>query len=167
MEDVYGQTIDLNAYRDRKVYMSFFRNVNCPFCNLRIHELIRKKEELNHLQLIFFLESSLQQIQRSIFHQEVSPIPLIADPQHEVYSKYRVESSMMKMMNTFMKAGTMSAMKQGRQFDVPDNEEKHVSMTLMPADFLIGPGLVIEKVNYGSHLRDHLPLDELTAFNRS
>lgn len=44
MQDINGKPIWLSDYRGKKIVLGFFRNVNCPFCNLRVHELMKMKE---------------------------------------------------------------------------------------------------------------------------
>jgi hypothetical protein len=38
------------------------------------------------------------------------------------------------------------------------------SKKLIPADFLIGPDLTIERAFYGTHIGDHLPIAEIESF---
>ncbi|WP_366936864.1 redoxin domain-containing protein [uncultured Sulfuricurvum sp.] len=39
-----GDDINLDAYRGRYVLLSFYRYASCPFCNLRVHESIQKRD---------------------------------------------------------------------------------------------------------------------------
>jgi peroxiredoxin Q/BCP len=166
VKDIYGDTHQLSRYSGRKMLLSFFRNVNCPFCNLRVHELSKMRQELSEagLVMLFFFESSDKQLKRSVFHQEVSSIPLIGDPEKKIYKKYGVESSALKMMKTLIKGDTIAAMKKGSKFNVPKEKEKHVDQMLIPADFLINEDLIIEQPHYGSNLRDHIPVEEIRRF---
>jgi peroxiredoxin len=166
VKDIYGNKILLSSFIGKKVLLSFFRNVNCPFCNLRVHELSKKRDEFerNGLKMIFFFESTNNQLRRSIFHKEISPIPLVGDPEKKVYNQYGIEASTLKMMSTFLKGGTMEAMKKGNQYAVPEEKENHVTLNLIPADFLIDENLIIQKAHYGSHVRDHLPIEDIRAF---
>ena len=56
LNDMYGRSIDLNDYRDKKVFIGFFRHAGCPFCNIRVHTLKKAHEELKAkgLEMIFF-----------------------------------------------------------------------------------------------------------------
>ncbi len=58
LDDVFDRKIDLEAYRGRKVLVAFFRHAGCPFCNLRVHHLLKVHEELKAqgLEMIFFFE---------------------------------------------------------------------------------------------------------------
>lgn len=40
----------------------------------------------------------------------------------------------------------------------------HNDVTVLPADFLIGPDLVIQTAYYGKDIGDHLPLEEIYRF---
>jgi thioredoxin-dependent peroxiredoxin len=164
--DIYGNSISIEDMAGKKLYLGFFRNVHCPFCNLRVHELTKQRIELEKkgLKMIFLFESNTRQLQMSIFHKEVSPIPLIGDPEKKFYSLYGVESSTLKMLSTFLKPGTFSAKREGEKFNVPDEKESDVTMNLIPADFLIDENQTIVKAHYGTHLRDHIAIDEIKLF---
>src|ERR1051325_8179103 len=81
--DIFDRTIDLKNYNGKKVFIGFFRHAGCPFCNLRVHNLMKIREKLSglNMEMIFFFESKTELMLQSIFHKEVSPVPLIADPE--------------------------------------------------------------------------------------
>lgn len=114
--------------------------------------------------MIIFFESHPKIILRSSFHQQISPIPLIGDPEKKVYKQWGVENSMMKTIKTMFSSASRQAMKEGQKLDLPKEKDADASMTLIPADFLIGENLVIRKAHYGSHLNDHLGLPEIMEF---
>jgi peroxiredoxin Q/BCP len=132
-QDIYGNPVRLSDYRGKKIVLGFFRNVNCPFCNMRVH-------------------------------QQLSPIPLIGDPEKRVYKQWGVENSMMKTIKTMFSSTNRQAMKEGQQLDLPKEKDKGASMTLIPADFLIDEKGVIQKAHYGHHLNDHIELQEISDF---
>ena len=59
LKDIFDRTIDLEEYKDKKVFIGFFRHAGCPFCNLRVHALTKVHQELKAkgLEMIFFFES--------------------------------------------------------------------------------------------------------------
>ena len=70
LTDIYDREIDLSAYKNKgkKILISFFRNVACPFCNFRIHQLTTKNDQWkNDLEMIFFLEAEKEVVLRSSF----------------------------------------------------------------------------------------------------
>ena len=83
LPDIYDRAIDLKQYQGKKVFIGFFRHVGCPFCNLRVHNLLKKYEEYKsrNMEMIFFFESKKEVILRSLYHSQISPIPIIADPE--------------------------------------------------------------------------------------
>src|SRR6185437_10559503 len=40
--DIAGNVVDLAGYPGKHVLLSFFRFASCPFCNLRVHQLIER-----------------------------------------------------------------------------------------------------------------------------
>jgi hypothetical protein len=75
VKDVYGRTIDLAEYGDKKVLIAFFRHAGCPFCNIRVHNLLKVHPALKAqgLEMIFFFESKEKVLLNSIFHRKYPP----------------------------------------------------------------------------------------------
>lgn len=169
MQDIYGNPVRLSDYKGKKVVLGFYRNVNCPFCNMRVHQLMKMKDSLSeqNTEMIFFFESSAKVILRSSFHQGISPIPLIADPEKKIYAEWGVERSKIKMFKTMLSAANREALKAGMQLDLPKEKDVDASQDLIPADFLIDEDQIIQKAHYGNHLNDHIDLMEIRSFSRS
>lgn len=166
LQDIFGRTIDLQGYKDQKVLIGFFRHAGCPFCNLRVHELTKAHEILKKkgLEMIFFFESKERILLRSIFHKEVSPIPLISDPEKNWYNAYGLETSGFKSAVGHL-TGFVQTMIKAKAKGLPlhamaDGE----SISTMPAEFLLDKGLVVKKFHYSKRLTDRLPLEEIHAF---
>lgn len=60
VRDYLGKEVDLSEYKGKKVLLSFFRGASCPFCNLRVHELIKNQQKLNSrgIKIITFFSAS-------------------------------------------------------------------------------------------------------------
>ena len=145
LKDIYGRMIDLNDYQQKKVMIGFFRHAGCPFCNIRVHALTKVHEELKSkgMEMIFFFESKEKVLLRSTFHQGVSPIPLISDPEKVWYDAYGLESSGLKSAVSHITSFVQTAFK-ASSLGVPihlmaDGE----SIKTMPAEFLLDKGLVV------------------------
>ncbi len=166
VNDVFGLTIDLNDYADKKILIGFFRHAGCPFCNIRVHTLSKLHEELKPLglEMIFFFESPEKVISWSTFHKELSPIPIIADPEKTYYKAYGLESSAFKSavshITTFVQTA-FSAYKKGLPMHMMKEKE---SINTMPAEFLVDKGLVIKKVHYSERLTDRMNVKEIREF---
>jgi len=162
--DIYGNDVKLSDYKGKKIILSFYRNVGCPFCNRRVHQIMGNNFRLKNagVQLVFLFESSNEKLSSSVFHQGISPFPLIGDPEKKVYKQYGVEQSTLKMMKTMFVANVAQAKKETKELNLP--KDKDASMNLVPADFFIDENFKIVKAHYGKHLDDHVAIEELKAF---
>ena len=162
--DIYGSQVRLSDYKGKKIILSFYRNVSCPFCNRRVHRIMGNMVKLRNsgTQLLFLFESSNEKLAKSVLHQGISPWPLIGDSEKKIYKTYGVENSTMKMMRTMVSTNVMLAMQEAKKLNLP--KDKDASMNLIPADFFIDENFKIVKAHYGKHLDDHVDLDELKAF---
>jgi peroxiredoxin len=166
LKDIFDREIDLAQYRDKRIFVGFFRHAGCPFCNLRVHALTKIHSELKEkgMEMIFFFESKKEVLLRSIFHKEVSPIPLIADPQKVQYAAYGLEPSAAISAKSHLTSFVQTAFK-ARMAGVPihmmaDGE----SINTIPAEFLVDKGLMVKKVHYSQGLNDRISIDVVKAF---
>jgi thioredoxin-dependent peroxiredoxin len=166
LNDIYGRLVDLETYQDKKILLGFFRHAGCPFCNLRVHALTKVQQELKGkgLEMIFFFESKSTVLLRSSFHQGVSPIPLIADPEKKWYAAYGLESSMMKSAISHLTSFVQTAFKASAAGLPTHYMKTGESISTMPAEFLIREGLVIDEVHYSERLNDRMSVDKIRAF---
>ena len=162
--DIYGKQVKLSDFKGKKIILSFYRNVSCPFCNRRVHQIMGNNVKLKNtgVQLVFLFESSNEKLKSSVFHQGISPWPLIGDPDKKVYRSYGVENSTLKMMKTMIVSSVGQAKKDTKELNLP--EDKDASMNLIPADFFIDENFKIVKAHYGKHLDDHVSIEELKAY---
>ncbi|WP_338792110.1 redoxin domain-containing protein [Bernardetia sp. Wsw4-3y2] len=163
LTDIYDREIDLSAYKNKgkKILISFFRNVACPFCNFRIHQLTAKNDQWkDSLEMIFFLEAKKDIVLRSSFHQGVSPIPIIADFGRATYRKYGTEVSAEKFNATINSKEQMAIhsklVEKGYEIDSGETQIHSI-----PADFLVDENLNIIKAHYGKDIPDHLPFNQI------
>ncbi|WP_291723952.1 redoxin domain-containing protein [Bernardetia sp.] len=164
--DVFDREINLSDYqkKGKKILVSFFRNVACPFCNFRIHQLTMKNDAWkDKLEMIFFLEAQKDVVLKSSFHRGVSPIPIIADFERKTYSEYGTEVSTEKFNATINSAKQMAIhaklVEKGYEID-----SKETQIHSIPADFLLDENLTIIKAHYGKDIPDHLPFEEIEQF---
>ena len=164
--DIFDRNIQISSYKGKRVFIGFFRHEGCPFCNLRVHSLMKIREELlaNNMEMIFFFESKKELLLKSIFHKEISPVPLIADPTKTLYSIYGIENSLIKSsfshLTSFIQTAIKAKMKQLPLYSMDGNE----SFSTMPAEFLLDENLVIRKIHYSQTLNDRISLDTIMDF---
>lgn len=150
-----GRPIRLSDFRGRKLLLAFFRYASCPLCNLRLSELIRFQPELQAqgLQILSVFQSPLERLQHYAGRQR-PPFPVIADPDHILYRRYGVASSWGGFLKGSLRIGSLARAAARGFLPGPMDGNK----ALIPADFLIAPGLVIHTAYYGRDIGDHLPL---------
>ncbi|MCS7019545.1 MAG: redoxin domain-containing protein [Cytophagales bacterium] len=166
LKDVFGRLIDLASYEGKRVLIAFFRHTGCPFCNMRVHVLKKYSQEFSesNLEMIFFFESKEKTILNSIFHQGLSPIPIISDPEKIWYGIYGLEDSMRKSIYSHLTSFIQTAIKAKLNnlpvYAMPDGE----SFSTMPAEFLLDEKLIIRELKYAAHLNDRLSVEEIRRF---
>jgi peroxiredoxin len=164
--DIFDRTIDLKNYKGKKVFIGFFRHAGCPFCNLRVHNLMKIREKLveNNMEMIFFFESKKELMMQSIFHKEVSPVPLIADPEKKWYNIYGIENSLLKTsmshLTSFIQTAIAAKKKNLPIYAMASGE----SFSTIPAEFLLDENLIIRKIHYAKNLNDRLSIDTILNF---
>lgn len=114
------------------------------------------------VQLIMIFESSNEKIRSSVFHNAISPWPLIGNPEKDLYRLYRVEESLYKMMKTLLVADVNQAKKDVKGFNLPKDPD--ATESLIPADFLINEDFSIHTAHYGKHLDDHIDFEDMKKF---
>lgn len=164
VKDINGNEIRLSKYKGKKIILGFFRNVGCPFCNRRIHEIMSHNIRLKKsgVELLIFFESKQNKITQSTFHKGIEPWPIISDPEKTIYNLYGVEESFFKAVKTMFKSNVLKAKKDTKALNLP--EDKEASAKLIPADFFIDENFKIIKANYGNHIDDHVSMEELKQF---
>jgi len=165
-KDIYGKEIKLSNFKGKKIILTFMRNITCPFCNVRVHRLMGQSIKLQRsgIQMILLFESSQERILKSVLHQGVSPFPIISDPDKVIYKKYGVESSVFKMMKTMFQADIKATMEIAKTLDTPNEKDKNVTNSLVPADFFIDQNFEIHNAHYGKNIDDHVDLELLKKF---
>ena len=157
-----GTLFDMDSLKGRPFMLSFFRFASCPFCNLRIHELVSRFNELGgQFTVVAIFDSPLDNL-REHAERHHSPFPVLADERGHYYKHYGIEHSIagvLKGMVLRMPAMLYAMFAKGY---VPLKIKG--SMTTMPADFLVDESGVIRRAYYGKDEGDHLPFDEVKQF---
>ncbi len=162
-EDIFGGSVSLERYRDRRLLLSFYRYASCPLCNLRIHELSKRAPVWKErgIETVAVFQSPVESVRQYVTGRHEIPFSIIADPDRELYRLYGVEGSWAGFMKSMVtRAGDGVSAMLGKGYP-PGKLEGDIAM--LPADFLIGPDLIIEEAYYGSDIGDHLPIERIEA----
>lgn len=158
--DVYGMNQTSTGDGSSTVHLTFYRHAGCPPCNLRVHELMQAKTELDRLSVkeIGIFESTAEHIRKDMAHSGDVPFPILADRERRLYAKYAVEPSLSGFIGSFLLRPAYSMKAIFRYGYIPKFAE---ATTMMPAEFLIAPDGRIKLAHYGTHLGDYIPLETL------
>lgn len=166
LKDVFDRDVDLEAYRGSKILIGFYRHAGCPFCNLRVHKLMKNYLDgsFKNLKLIFFFESKKQTLALSSFLKTISPVPIISDPEKIWYQTYGIEESKSKSaighLTTFIQTAIEARLKNLPTHMMVDGE----SFGTMPGEFLVDENLIIRKIYHSQRLSDRMDVGEIVEF---
>ncbi len=165
LQGMDGHLFDSSSLRGGRYLISFYRFASCPFCNLRMREVIRRFPELEgRLGIVAIFDSPLESLRRHASGHQ-APFPVLADPGRSAYQRYRIEQSFLGMMKgmIFRMPTLMRAMISHGYW--PTSMDG--SLTSMPADFLVDENGIIQTAHYGRDEGDHLAWDTIKAFAES
>lgn len=158
--DVHGKEISLEDYRGRWLLLSFSRYAACPLCVLRVSHIVEAYPDLHAkgLEVLMFFQSPRESVLKYLEEFEL-PFPVIADPDMEVYDLYGVGASWLGYVKA---VGRLSELREARRRGYGGEPEG--MKALVPADFLVGPDLVVRRAHYGGDIGDHLPLNLIPSY---
>lgn len=158
--DVNNNNVTLSKFKGKRVLLTFYRNVGCPVCNLRFHELSHYDSffKANNVVLIAVYESSSENMLTYLANEEVYP-HMIPDSSQLLYALYDLERSTGKMLKSMFK-GAMGKMKKGRKlFKTEIKQDGNANR--IGAEFLIDENGIVSIAHYGSYIGDDLPIEQI------
>jgi peroxiredoxin len=170
--DIYGRWFSLGSYHGKGLLLSFNRAAVCPLCNIRTFYLIDRAQRYRQqgLEIVTFFESSPHRAYEFL-NRLRAPFPIVGDLGRTVYAKYGLESSMLGTARGTMTRRSVYQEARQRGLGIWQLLRGFLAMDgnhfRMPADFLIGPDMTIQKVHYGRDSGDFLGFAELDAFAAS
>tara|TARA_B110000908_G_C10088417_1_gene372832 strand:- start:315 stop:848 length:534 start_codon:yes stop_codon:yes gene_type:complete len=162
LPSIKGSTFNTETLNGKPYMLSFYRFASCPFCNLRVNELVRRFDEFgNNFNIIAIFDSPIDNLIRHTKDHN-APFHILADQKNIYYKEYGIEHSTIGMfkgmilrMPTLLKGifkGYIPTVFKG-------------SILTMPADFLIDKNGIIQEAYYGKDEGDHLHFDTIKEFS--
>jgi len=157
-----GTIFDLHSIEGKPFMLSFFRFASCPFCNMRMHELVKRYNELgSDFTIVAIFDSSIDNL---ILHAEKHQalFPILADKDNQYYKIYGIEYSIVGVIKgmLFRMPTLLRGMAKGY---IPTTIKG--KMTTMPADFLVDAQGIVHQEYYGKDEGDHLPFERIKEFS--
>jgi peroxiredoxin len=157
-ENMSGQMISLQDYKDRNLLVKFYRFANCPVCNLHLRNFVRKYDKLQNegLSVLAIYHSPQWRTYKTLSHD--LPFEILADPDKRIFRSYGVGSSLAGMFSWSVWRDYALAMMAGYSSGMLSHDG---GITGHPADFIIGKNGKILYAHYGKDYVDSLSVDQV------
>jgi len=84
---------DINNLKGKRVLLTFYRFASCPFCNLRLHNIIKEVEKYGtDFEVVAVFDSKLNNLRKYATRHQ-SPFPILADEDNSIHRLYHIEHS--------------------------------------------------------------------------
>lgn len=92
-----GGSFELDSIIGRRFMLSFLRFASCPFCNLRVRELVTRFREFGDgFTIVTIFDSSLENLGKHT-KKHRAPFPILADEKNIYFKDYGIEHSVAGM----------------------------------------------------------------------
>ena len=164
LPSVSGKNFRLSNVKGRKSLISFYRFAQCPFCNLRIHELIKRHDEFRgNLEIVAIFDAPLSHLIKSMERHD-APFEILADEDFSYFRAIDVEQSLIKFLIGSV-INIHRLVQASMKGFIPLSFKG--SMLTVPVDILINEKGMVEHVYYGKTTADHMNFDDILAFART
>ncbi|AFZ67675.1 peroxiredoxin-like family protein [Deinococcus peraridilitoris] len=163
LPDVSGRPVSLSAYRHGKLLLTFNRQAGCAFCNPRTQRLIEAYPVLRAagVEVLSVFGSTVEALQAHV-GQLQPPFTLLSDPHDTSHAEYGVGYSLLGFLDPRNLPTMLRGVRMPTFGRATDGE-----LLRMPAEFLIGPGLRIERAHYNAYAADFLPIEDILGWGRA
>ena len=156
-----GGQFDIESLKGKKTLLTFYRFAQCPFCNLRVNEFVKRYPEFkDNLNVIAIFDSPLDHLVKST-KKHNAPFEILADESFKYFREYEIEQSAWKFF--------LGSIIRFYKF-IPATLKGYIplsfkgSLTTVPVDILLNENSVIENVYYGRNTTDHMSFEAILEF---
>ena len=80
-----GTTFDMSAMKGKRVILTFFRFSSCPFCNIRIHNIVKRWDEFgDDTVMVGVFDAKIGELTKRM-KKHNPPFTVVADETYEQY----------------------------------------------------------------------------------
>lgn len=159
---IQGRVFSTDELLGKRYLLSFFRFAACPFCNLRVHNLVSQFDEFGeNFTVVAIFDSGIEELTRTAGRHH-APFPILADEDNRYYRQFAVERSMLGVLKGFVFRMPQLLYAVFAKGYVPLHIGGHVAT--MPMNALVDEQGVVQYVHYGRDEGDHMPIDAVKRF---
>jgi len=152
---------------ERLVHLQFRRFAGCPICNLHLHSMIRRWNEVTaaNIREIVVFHSTVEEMR---VHAADLPFSVIADPEKRLYIEFGVEAAPRALLDprawiAILRSIPFSLRASIVERKPPPPTHPQGGRLGLPADFLIARDGRVLASKYGAHADDQWSVDELLS----
>jgi hypothetical protein len=152
---------------ERLVHLQFRRFAGCPVCNLHLHSIIKRRDEIAvaNIREIVVFHSTLEEMR---VHAADLPFPVIADPDKRLYIEFGVEAAPRALLDPRAWIAILRSIPFTLRASIVERKPLPPSNPRggrlgLPADFLIAQDGRVLAAKYGDHADDQWSVDELLS----
>ena len=94
LPSIEGEKFSIKKIKGKKTLLTFYRFATCPFCNLRIHEITERYNELGENFEIIAIFNSSQDYLAKVMEKHTAPCTILAEENFEYFSIFDEEKSL-------------------------------------------------------------------------
>ena len=161
---VDGTLFTTKELKNKKVLLTFYRFASCPLCNLRLQLFVNRYHEFNEQFVkVAIFHSSVKNL-KHFMKRHRAPFIILADESFHYFKKYDVECSLLSFLLSQITRGISIWYAMFRGF-IPYRIKGY--MGILPVDVLIDSNGIVEDVNYGKDIGDHISFSDVKKFANS
>ena len=158
LKDIYGNEFSIEQLKGHKVYLTFLRTASCPFCNLRVHQLIQKQAAWTKkgIVTVAVFASTAEEILQYAGKQQPN-FTIIADSEERLYHQFGIKHSFLAMIKSMARLGTIVETIKKGFFNFNSFTDKRI----LTGDFLINENQEVIVSYYGKDFGDHIAFEKI------
>jgi len=151
----------LSSLRGGKVWLAFFRYASCPFCNLRVSEIVARHDDLTAagVTVVGVVQSPPERVPEFMGKQN-PPFTLLCDPSERLYGLYGLEAS----LRGYAHPSNVGVLAKAARAGFVPSPKMDGTKTRHPADFLIDEDGRIQDAFYADVISAHIPFHRVERF---
>ena len=160
-----GKQFTTANLQGKRYLLTFFRFASCPFCNMRLAQLVALKNQLTkelpeQSEIVAIFSSQLAHLQLHA-NKHVTQLPILADADNKYYEEFNVKKSFWGMIKGAV-LRFPTAIKGLMRGYIP--KEMSSRLLIMPLSLLVDEKGVIQTIYHGKDEGDHIPLAQVKSF---
>ena len=164
LPSIDGTEFEMSAMKGKRVIFTFFRFSTCPFCNIRIDNILKRWGEFHEdTVMVGVFDAKIDELTRRMGKRGI-PFTVVADETYQTYLDNGVEKSFARFMLGAMKS-PLTMVKATLKGYIPMTLSLS-KMSTLPVDMLIDEDGTVVEAHYCKDTVDHLPIDRLIAFSK-